>query len=127
MNVIDKPSKPEGPVIMKEIDKESILIEWKPPLDDGGIDLTKYAIEKHDPDSKVWMKVADVDKDVETYCVQRLNENTQYMFRIMAQNPAGMSEALQSEPIVIKSQQGTISEIQTECLIKFERNVTFAM
>ncbi|CAH0684241.1 unnamed protein product [Chilo suppressalis] len=103
LRVYDKPSRPEGPVIMREISRESVTIEWKPPLDDGGLELTKYAIEKHEPEIDQWVKVADVDKTVETYCIQRLNENCEYMFRIMAQNPIGYSEALESEPIVIKT------------------------
>lgn len=103
LKVYDKPSKPEGPVIMREISRESVTIEWKPPLDDGGLELTKYAIEKHEPDNNRWIKVADVDRDVETYCIQKLNENCEYMFRVIAQNPVGFSEALESEPIVIKT------------------------
>ncbi|XP_026742306.1 titin-like isoform X13 [Trichoplusia ni] len=103
LKVFDKPSKPEGPVVLREISRESVTIEWKPPLDDGGLELTKYAIEKHEPDTNQWVKVADVDKDVDTYCIQRLNENCEYMFRVMAQNPVGFSEALESEPIVIKT------------------------
>lgn len=106
LTISDKPSKPEGPVIMREISRESVTIEWKPPVDDGGLELTKYAIEKHEPEINQWVKVADVDRDVETYCIQRLNENCEYMFRIMAQNPIGLSEALESEPIVIKTALG---------------------
>ncbi|NP_001091843.1 titin2 [Bombyx mori] len=106
LKVYDKPSKPEGPVIMREISRESVTIEWKPPLDDGGLELTKYAIEKHEPDNNRWIKVADVDRDVETYCIQKLNENCEYMFRVIAQNPVGFSEALESEPIVIKTALG---------------------
>ncbi|CAF4749840.1 unnamed protein product [Pieris macdunnoughi] len=103
LKVFDKPSKPEGPIVMREISRESVTIEWKPPVDDGGLELTKYAIEKHDPEVDQWVMVADVNKDVETYCIQRLNENCEYMFRIMAQNPIGVSDALESEPIVIKT------------------------
>lgn len=50
-----------------------------------------------------------MDKDIESYCVQRLNDHTQYMFRVMAQNPVGLSEALESEPILIKTALGEYS------------------
>lgn len=93
---------------MREISRESVTIEWKPPVDDGGLELTKYAIERHEPEINQWVKVADVDKDVETYCIQRLNENCEYMFRVMAQNPIGLSEALESDPIVIKTALGML-------------------
>lgn len=97
--------------MLREISRESVTIEWKPPLDDGGLELTKYAIEKHEPDTNQWVKVADVDKDVDTYCIQRLNENCEYMFRVMAQNPVGFSEALESEPIVIKTALGMLNQL----------------
>lgn len=93
-------------MVMREMSRESVTIEWKPPLDDGGLELTKYAIEKHEPASDEWVKVADVDKDVDSYCIQRLNENSEYMFRVMAQNPIGYSDALESDPIVIKVSLG---------------------
>lgn len=49
------------------------------------------------------MKVAEVSKDVSTYCVQKLQEDNEYMFRVFAENPVGTSEPLESEPIVLKS------------------------
>ena len=42
---------------MKEIRKESVTIEWKPPADDGGLELSKYSVEKCDVEKMVWMKV----------------------------------------------------------------------
>ncbi|CAH2104073.1 unnamed protein product [Euphydryas editha] len=102
LKVFDKPSKPEGPVILREISRESVTIEWKPPLDDGGLELTKYAVEKLEPQLAQWVRVADVDRSIESYCVQRLNENCEYMFRVLAMNPVGASDALESEPIIIK-------------------------
>jgi hypothetical protein len=53
----DKPSKPEGPIVVKDIRKESVTIEWKPPADDGGLELSKYSVEKCDVEKMVWMKV----------------------------------------------------------------------
>lgn len=104
----DKPSKPEGPVILREISRESVTIEWKPPLDDGGLELTKYAVEKLEPQLAQWERVADVDRYINSYCVQRLNENCEYMFRVIALNPVGASDALESDPIVIKHALGTL-------------------
>lgn len=56
--VTDKPSKPEGPMVVKDIRKESVTIEWKPPADDGGLELSKYSVEKCDVQKMVWMKVS---------------------------------------------------------------------
>ncbi|KAJ8898143.1 hypothetical protein PR048_003503 [Dryococelus australis] len=103
LRVIDKPSKPEGPLIVKDIRNESVTIEWKPPADDGGLEVSKYSVEKCDVEKMVWMKVADVEKDVSSYCVQKLRENSEYMFRVIAENPVGVSEALESETVTIRS------------------------
>jgi hypothetical protein len=42
---------------VKDIRKESVTIEWKPPADDGGLELSKYSVEKCDVEKMVWMKV----------------------------------------------------------------------
>ncbi|CAG2061870.1 unnamed protein product [Timema podura] len=47
--------------------------------------------------------VADVEKDVSSYCVQKLREDAEYMFRVIAENPVGSSEALESDTVTIRS------------------------
>ncbi|XP_059620360.1 titin-like [Phlebotomus argentipes] len=102
LSVIDKPSKPEGPIQVKDVRKDSLVIEWKPPEDDGGLDIVKYSIEKCDQEKGTWIKVADVKKGIDAYCIQRLALNAQYLFRVCAENPVGTSEPLESEPVTIK-------------------------
>lgn len=53
------------------------------------------------------MKVADVEKDVRTYCIQKLQGNAEYMFRVFAENPVGASEPLESGPVALKSLTGS--------------------
>lgn len=108
LNVLDKPSRPEGPLLFREISEEAVIIEWKPPGDDGGLDIQQYSIEKCDPNQKAWIKIADVDKNIESYCIQKLIENAQYLFRIIAKNPVGSSEPLESEMVTIKRVYGMI-------------------
>ncbi|TGZ48419.1 hypothetical protein DBV15_02782 [Temnothorax longispinosus] len=57
LRVIDKPNKPQGPVIAKEIRQDRVTIEWQPPIDDGGVELERYTIEKCEANKKVWTKV----------------------------------------------------------------------
>lgn len=42
----DRPGPPVGPVIFDEVTKDYMVISWKPPLDDGGSEITNYIIEK---------------------------------------------------------------------------------
>lgn len=105
LNVIDKPDKPEA-VEVKEIKKDAVVIAWRPPIDDGGLEITKYSIEKCDPENMVWIKVAEVERQIDSYCVQKLLANAQYIFRIMALNPIGVSEPIESEPVTIRVKIG---------------------
>lgn len=102
LRVIDKPSKPQGPVVFKEIRQDRVTIEWRPPEDDGGIELEKYTIEKYEP-GKTWTKVVDIDKEVESFCVHKLQQNAEYKFRIIARNAVGASEPLESETVKMRT------------------------
>lgn len=105
LKVIDKPERPTA-LDVTDIKKDSVVIAWTPPIDDGGLDITKYAIEKCDPDKMVWIKVAEVEKTIVTFCVQKLLPNAQYMFRVVAENPIGTSEPIESNPVTIKLKLG---------------------
>lgn len=101
LTVIDKPTAPEQ-VAVAEVKKDAVVLEWKPPRDDGGLEITAYSIEKCDPEQKVWIKVAEVERHIDSYCVQKLLANAQYIFRVMAQNPVGVSDAVESDAVTIK-------------------------
>lgn len=105
LKVIDKPERPTA-LDIKDIKRDSVVIEWTPPVDDGGLAIVKYSIEKCDPEKLVWMKVAEVDKSIITYCVQKLAPNAQYIFRVVAENPIGSSEPIESDPVMIKVKCG---------------------
>ncbi|KAF5301261.1 hypothetical protein FQR65_LT00961 [Abscondita terminalis] len=103
LRVVDKPTPPQGPMVIGNIEKTSALISWHPPLDDGGLELTKYLIEKYEISTMKWAKVADVETTVTSYTVQELQTNAEYLFRVYAQNPIGKSEPLESEKLSLKS------------------------
>lgn len=102
LTVIDKPSTPEGPIITKIVKKDTVTIDWKPSRDDGGLPISSYVIEKCDVQSQIWIKVAEVEPLVLTCSLSKLSTNAQYIFRIIARNPVGDSEALQSEIVTVR-------------------------
>lgn len=55
--VLDKPGKPEGPITFSNITADTITVEWKPPLDTGNLELTKYILEKCEATKLIWTKV----------------------------------------------------------------------
>lgn len=105
VQVIDKPSRPQS-LDVKVTKKDAISLEWTPPIDDGGMDINKYTLEKCDVQNNVWMKVSDFDKDIHSYAIQKLSINSQYMFRVVACNPIGESEPTESEPVTITRKFG---------------------
>lgn len=100
---VDKPGRPEGPMILEDSEKLSITVSWKPPLDDGGMELTKYVLEKYDKEWGTWIKVADLDKNTTSYVVSELKANAQMQFRVFAQNEIGKSEPLESDTVTVQS------------------------
>lgn len=86
--------------------KDSVILEWQSPEDDGGLDLIKYTIEKCDPQSSIWMKVAEIEPNENSFSIQKLLENSEYMFRITAENPIGISDPAESEIITTKKKLG---------------------
>ena len=57
VEVIDKPTAPEGPLNITEVTSHSALLSWKPPSDDGGSPITFYIVEKKDVLSGDWVLV----------------------------------------------------------------------
>ena len=47
----DKPSKPEGPLKISDVHKEGCTLKWNEPLDDGGLPIEGYVVEKFDADT----------------------------------------------------------------------------
>lgn len=49
----------------------------------------------------MWKKVDKLTPDITTLCIQNLNENAEYYFRVFAENSAGFSEPLEMDTSVL--------------------------
>ncbi|CAD6240006.1 GSCOCG00002463001-RA-CDS [Cotesia congregata] len=98
-----EPGKPEGPLVVKNIRHDRVTIQWKPPKDDGGYDITEYIIEKCEKTKKTWTRITEVTEETLTYEIDNLNKDIEYIFRVIARNEVGPSEPLESEPVTMKS------------------------
>lgn len=98
-----EPGRPEGPLIVKNIRQDNLTIEWKPPMDDGGYEVTEYIIEMCDKTKKTWTRVTEVDREILSYCIENLEQDIEYIFKVIAKNEVGPSEPLESEPVKVKS------------------------
>ena len=44
--------------MVENIRDDSVVLSWKPPLNDGGSFITEYVIERNEPPSDKWIRVA---------------------------------------------------------------------
>lgn len=99
VTVLDKPGAPEGPLDVSEVHAEGCKLKWKPPLDDGGMPLDGYVIEKMDTQTGRWVPCGRTMGD--EFNVENLTPGQEYKFRVKAVNPEGESEPLENETTVV--------------------------
>jgi len=87
----DVPSAPRQ-VRAVEVDSSFITLSWDSPDSDGGSALTGYVVEKRDMKRADFVFVANVDASTSQYRATRLFEGCDYMFRVFAENQAGLSQ-----------------------------------
>lgn len=102
VNVVDRPSPPQGPLEVSDITPETCSLAWRPPLDDGGSPVTNYQVERLEPLTGMWNKVSAFVRSCH-YDVIGLEPNKSYHFRVRAENQYGLSDPLETiDPIVAK-------------------------
>ena len=101
VNVVSRPGPPEGPLEVSGVHKNGCKLAWKPPLDDGGLPITGYVVEKLDVDTGIWSPVGRTEGL--TIPVEGLEPGKEYEFRVRAVNDEGESDNLQTlKPITAK-------------------------
>lgn len=101
VHILDKPSKPEGPLEVTDVHKEGCKLKWNKPKDDGGIPLTGYLIEKLDTATGRWVPAGHVDPSKTEQEIKGLEPNHRYQFRVKAVNEEGESEPLETESAIV--------------------------
>lgn len=92
VTVLDIPTPPEGPLKADNVTKNSLTLHWKPPKDDGGSEISHYAVEKLDTENMRWVPVGEaVGTSIR---VPNLTEGHDYNFRVRAVNKQGESAPL---------------------------------
>ena len=86
-----KPSLPGKP-IASDIKATQMKISWTPPDVDGGSPIIGYHLDYKEKTSTNWIPVT-VNKSTDTTAViDSLDENTEYDFRVYAENAVGLSD-----------------------------------
>lgn len=99
VTILDKPGKPEGPLRISDVHKEGASLKWNPPIDDGGVPIDHYNVEKMDMDTGRWVPAG---RSKEPHLkVDNLTPGQEYKFRVSAVNAEGESEPLEAEQTII--------------------------
>jgi len=87
----DKPGPP-GKLDIVSITKDRASLRWTRPVADGGAPITNYRIEMKSLGAYRWDLANPSEKVTDTsYTVTGLLPDTDYEFRVLAENKAGVS------------------------------------
>lgn len=88
---------------MTEVGGDFVNLSWEKPYDDGGSRIQGYLIDKREIDSDTWQRVNAAICVTTQINIGNLIEGRQYVFRVFAQNEAGLSLPSQaSNTVTIK-------------------------
>lgn len=97
IQISDRPDPPRFPQI-DNVGHDSLALSWKPPLWDGGSNITNYLVEKREHPMSSWIRVGSTRFC--TMAVSSLRPGKQYDFRVFAENVYGRSEPSEVSPLV---------------------------
>uniref|UniRef100_A0A8C1MWU8 Titin n=1 Tax=Cyprinus carpio TaxID=7962 RepID=A0A8C1MWU8_CYPCA len=103
VQVLDVPAAPIGPVNILEVTPDSMVIEWRPPKEDGGSPVMNYIVEKRESNKETWGGVSSGSTST-MLKIPRLQQGVEYVVRIRAENKMGIGAALESAPTVARHQ-----------------------
>uniref|UniRef100_A0A673ANX2 Titin n=1 Tax=Sphaeramia orbicularis TaxID=375764 RepID=A0A673ANX2_9TELE len=103
VTVLDLPGPPIGPINILEVTPDHMMIQWRPPKDDGGTPVTNYVVEKKDVKKpwEPWSVVSSGGTSTKAK-VSRLEKGREYIVRVRAENKIGIGAGLESPPTIAK-------------------------
>uniref|UniRef100_A0AAZ1Y1Q7 Titin n=1 Tax=Oreochromis aureus TaxID=47969 RepID=A0AAZ1Y1Q7_OREAU len=88
-DAITPPGPPHHPKVT-DYTKTSVSLSWEKPEYDGGAKVSGYTIERRDLPEGRWTRCNFTNVPETHYDVTGLTENSQYDFRVIAKNAAGL-------------------------------------
>ena len=121
----DVPGKPGKPVV-EELTAETATLSWAAPDKDGGSPITNYLVEMKLKGDRKWKPLtADKNHTKTTFTVPGLKEETEYEFRVTAENKAGPGPASDVTNAKYVEAIFFIRDLQDVKLTSIPKDVTF--
>ncbi|XP_023117895.2 titin-like [Amphiprion ocellaris] len=80
-----------GTPFVSTVTKYSMVVEWDPPVKDGGSAIIGYNLERKEKNSILWTKLNKFVITDTRFKTSGLEEGIEYEFRVFAENIAGLS------------------------------------
>lgn len=94
------PGRPEE-IRAVDVTKDTVMLQWKPPAFDGGLEISEYFIEKRLIGQDRYLPATEKMVRENRFLLTGFNEGDNYEFRITAKNEKGTGPAsIPSKPVV---------------------------
>ncbi|TWW67970.1 Myosin-binding protein C, cardiac-type [Takifugu flavidus] len=119
VKVVDVPDPPQEVKILS-VGEESCVVQWDPPLFDGGQPIIGYVLERKKKQSYRWMRLNFDPYPETTYEAKRMIEGVAYEMRVYAVNSIGMSRHSQaSQPFVpVGESESRVRQVTVESRVR---------
>uniref|UniRef100_A0A8D2JGT9 Titin n=1 Tax=Varanus komodoensis TaxID=61221 RepID=A0A8D2JGT9_VARKO len=98
VNVLDRPG-PCRNLKVSYVTKDSCMVSWENPEDNGGSEITNYIVEYRKPNQRGW---SIVSSDLTKRLVKaHLTENQEYFFRVCAENKVGPGPVVETKTPIL--------------------------
>uniref|UniRef100_A0A8C7ZV12 Titin n=1 Tax=Oryzias sinensis TaxID=183150 RepID=A0A8C7ZV12_9TELE len=116
VRILDSPSAPQH-FTVKEIKKDSVILTWDTPLNDGGAKITNYIVEKRESVRKAYTTVT-INCTANTLKIEELPEGGIFYFRVSAVNTLKINADLAGYPAPVVYWTKDDKEIELRARIK---------
>uniref|UniRef100_A0A8C3S503 Titin n=1 Tax=Chelydra serpentina TaxID=8475 RepID=A0A8C3S503_CHESE len=84
---------PPGTPFVTTVTKDSMVVQWHEPINDGGSKVLGYHLERKERNSILWTKINKTIIQDTHYKTTNLEESIEYEFRVSAENIVGVGKA----------------------------------
>lgn len=98
---------PGSPVDLRttRVGLDYVVMDWKPPKEDGRSKITNYIVEMREEGSTKWSKIATTKLGEEYYKADFLKTGVPYFFAVSAQNKVGTGERAEITSAIVPQKE----------------------